>query len=124
MATSSSKSDTSSTTQSTSEDNRVAGDNGALVLGKNAGVQINDQFSDNVLKAFQDTIQLVRDTGKNAIDSTQQVTAATQQTLSAVTTALERQQNGSTTTFTDMIPLILISVVAVIIFGMIFNKSK
>ena len=120
----SSKSDTSSQTQSVNEDNRVAGDNGALVLGKNAGIQINDAFSDNVLKAFQETIQLVRDAGQVVVDTNSKVADASQQTLAAVTSALERQQKGTSTTFTDMLPLILVAVVAVIIFGMIFKKAK
>lgn len=124
MSSSSSKSDTSSSTANTSEDNRVAGDNGALVLGKDAAIQINDQFSDNVLNAFKETIQLVRDAGKVAVDSNSKVVDASQQTLAAVTSALERQQKGTSTTFTDMLPLILVSVVAIIIFWMIFRKAK
>ena len=121
---SSSKSDTSSTTQSTSEDNRVAGDNGALVLGKDAGIQINDAFSDNVLTAFKETLNLVRDAGQVAVDTNSKVSDAAQQTLAAVTTALERQDKGTTTTFTDMLPMILISVVVLIVFWMIFRKAK
>ena len=124
MSSSSSKSDTSSTTQSVQEDNRVAVSDGGLALGKDAAIQINDSFSDNVLKAFQETIQLVRDAGQVAVDSTSKVTQASQQTLDAVTTALERQQKGTTTTFTDMLPMIIVAVVAVIIFGMIFRKAK
>jgi len=124
MSSSSSKSDTSSTTQSTNEDNRVAGDNGALVLGKDAAIQINDSFSDNVLSAFKETIQLVRDAGQVAVDSNSKVADASQQTLQAVTTALERQQKGTATTFTDMLPMLIIAVVAVIIFGMLFKKAK
>lgn len=121
---SSSSSDSQSSTASTSEDNRVAGDNGALVLGKNAAIQINDQFGDNVLKAFQETIQLVRDAGQVAVDTNSKVSEANQQTLAAVTSALERQQKGNATTFTDMLPMILIAGVALVVFGMIFKKAK
>jgi hypothetical protein len=124
MSSSSSKSETSSATQSNQEDNRVVADNGALVLGKGAGIQINDSFSDNVLNAFKETIQLVRDAGQVAVDSNSKVVDASQQTLAAVTTALERQQKGTTTTFTDMLPMILIAGVAVIVFWTIFRKAK
>ncbi len=123
MGGSSSKSATSSSTSNLSQDNRAVASDNATILGQNASLMISNEFGDNVLNAFKETLGLVRDAGRAVVDTTEQVSKSSQNTVDAITTALERQQKGTTTTFTDMIPLILVAVVGIFVFSLIFKKK-
>lgn len=123
MSSGKSSSSSSSQTQSINEDNRVASEGSGIALGKDAALMIQNEFSDNALAAFNMVISLVRDAGELAIDTSSKVTENAQKSLDTVATALERDNKGSQTAFTDMLPMILIAVVAITIFFFIFRKK-
>lgn len=118
-----SKSSSASTTQSNSEDNRAAGDNGAIVLGKDASVNIQDQFGDNVLNAFNGLISLAKDAGSLVIKNADQANQQAQSSVDAVTKAYQNQSLGTTQVFQNMLPIIIIAGVIIIVFSMLKKKE-
>ncbi len=122
----SSKSSSSSATQSVNEDNRVAGDNGAVVLGKDATLIKNDYFSDNVLEVAKGLIELVEKAGEVVVKNSDQTQINSQKTLEAFTAAIQNDKQGTSTTETTLIkyiPLIIGGVLAVIALNMLFRKK-
>lgn len=119
-----SSSQTASTTQSVSEDNRIVNDNGGITLGKDAALLINNELSNNALDLGLGLIDLAKSAGELVAKQTEQATDNSKSTLSTVTAALNNQQLGTSQAFTNMIPLLIAGVVVVIIFGMLFNKGK
>ena len=122
MAASKSSSSSSSATTSNSEDNRIVNDNGGLVLGKDAGIIVNQEFGDNVLKGFQDLVGLVRDAGQVVVTSSSQAQQSAANSISAVTSAIQNDKLGTSTTESTIVKYIpLMLGVAVILF--LFRKK-
>jgi len=122
----SSKSSSDSTTQSTSEDNRVAGDNGAIVLGKDAVFSSQNYFSDNVKDAFSQLVQLVEKAGEVVVKTSDQAQQNALNSVNAVTTAIQNDKQGTSTTESTIvkyIPLIIGAVVLIFVVTLIFRKK-
>lgn len=122
MPSGSSKSSSSNTTQTTSQDNRVAADNNAVALGNGASLSYLDQFNDQVKDAFLALIGLARDAGTVAAGFASNAIKANEDALSKVTDTQQKANDlntlGSGTLFKDLFPIA--GVVLVFIFGISF----
>lgn len=116
-----------STTQNLSQDNRVAADNGALALGQGATYTVNDQFDGNVSDAFSKLVDLVSNTvtaaGQIVVNSQNQQQKSNTDSLSAVGSAYNDQNLGTSQVFQNMIPLVLIAAVVVVV-AWLFLRRK
>lgn len=122
MSTSSSKSQSSSATTSNSEDNRIVNDNGGVVLGKDAALMINNELSDNALKLGQGLIDLAKGAGDLVLKQTELSNTNQQNATAAISSAINNNQLGTSQAFTNMIPILIAGVVAIIIIGMITKR--
>lgn len=130
MASSKSASSTSSQTSSVQEDNRVVGEGGSVVLGKDAGIIVNQEFGNNVLTAFNGLVSLAKDAGElvyntttNAVD---QANKGAVSSVGAVASAFQDSRNGTSSTestITKYIPLMIGAGVVIFIFMLIFRKK-
>jgi len=126
MSQSASRSDSASTTSSVNEDNRVAADNGSLVLAKDAIYSVKNEFGDNNLKAFESLVGLVRDAGQVVVKTADDANANTSAQIAAFTSAIQNDKQGTSTTeqsIVQYIPL-LIGAAVVIFVLMTFFKGK
>jgi hypothetical protein len=85
MSSGKSQSSSSTTTQTTTQqyDQRVGAEGGAVALGQGASLSINEQFPENVAKAFNELINLARDAGELIINSNQNLQEVTKNALAS-----------------------------------------
>jgi len=114
MSKSSSSSSSQATTQTINEDNRTVADGESIALGKNAALQINNDFGDNVAKAFDKLINFASDAGQAVLDATEKSIQANENALNKVASTAEREAKGANTIFTDLFPLIGIGMVGLV----------
>jgi methionine-rich copper-binding protein CopC len=76
-----SSSSTSTSTTTNQYDQRVGAEAGAVALGQGASLSYNEQFPENVSKAFNELINLARDAGKLIINSNENLQEATKRSL-------------------------------------------
>jgi hypothetical protein len=105
-------------TSTTNQDNRVAAEPGGVALGQGASVNIQDQFSDNVQKAFNELIDLSRQAGAVAVDFSTRAIEANEKALTEVakraSQAEQTETLGEKRIFTDIFPYVAAAVVAIV----------
>lgn len=124
MSSSKSSSASSSQTSSVNEDNRIVADNGGVALGKDAILQTNDYFSDNVLASFKELVSLVRDAGEVVVKTTDTAQANTQAQLAAFTAAIQNDKQGTTTTEQNIVKYIPLIIVAGLIISSLYFLTR
>lgn len=109
-----SSSNTSSATQTSNEDNRIAAEGGSLALGKNAALQINNQLPETVVDVFKDLIELAGGAGNKAIEASQKAIASSEQTLSTIANIADNQSKGESRIYTDLFPILAVGVIGLV----------
>ncbi len=127
MSKSGSSSTSSSTTQNNSEDNRVVGEGGSLVLGKDAIYNVANELSPNMLAALNSFVGLVRDAGTVVVDTADKANQSAQASIAAVTSAIQNDKTGTTTTeqsIVKYIPLVIGAGIIIFVLIKMFNGKK
>ena len=155
MSSGKSQSSSSTTTQTTTQqyDQRVGAEGGAVALGQGASLSINEQFPENVAKAFNELINLARDAGELIINSNQNLQEVTKNALAsnektvqmalekvnaqgrisadvskntteALAKLLETQGKGASTIFTDLFPYIAAGIIGLVAIVIYLNTKK
>ena len=135
---------TSSTTSTISEDNRVVAENGGLSLGRGAGLQIVNEFPEEVGRAFENILSgageiistaldnsgRALDTADNAIDSATAVSKkALDQSTESISSFIDsstreteiKETGGVSTTIKDFAPLAIFGIIGLTLIN-IFKK--
>jgi len=107
-------SQTSSTTTTEQKDQRVTATDSAIALGAGAQLSVTDQFSDNVLDAFNKIVSLAESAGVTAIGFAKDAQKATETALEKVS---ERAAQSEEIENANRIALVRI--VTVFAFGMV-----
>ena len=82
---SSSSSSSATTNQTINEDNRVASDaQGSIALGKDAALQINNEFGSNVASQFQNLVDFASGSGQAALDVINKSINSSEQNLNTI----------------------------------------
>jgi hypothetical protein len=121
---SSGKSESSSSTSTSNQDNRVGADNGALALGQGAQLQINEDFPDNVALAFNKLIELAQGAGSIVQDSSKSNQSLTEAAIQALAAQRQVETNSQAFTFNKALPYIVVGAIAVVIVIYSFKKGK
>ncbi len=77
----SSTSSSTTTTQTVNEDNRVVGESASATLGNDAGLIINNEFSDNAAKQFGELITLAKSAGQAVVYNSELAIQSSQKAL-------------------------------------------
>lgn len=80
---SSSSSTSTATTSTENYDQRVGAEGGGVALGQGATLQVSDQFSDNVARAFNQLVSLATDAGRLVMESNAGLQETTEKVLAA-----------------------------------------
>lgn len=81
-----SNSESTNTTSTTTQDNKVSATDNAVALGNEAVLNYTEQFPDNVKEAFDELVGLARDAGLTAIGFAKEAISANQKSVDAVQT--------------------------------------
>ena len=91
-----SKSSSTNTTQTTTQDNRVAASDSAIALGNGATFNYTDQFSPEVRAAFDELVGLARDAGVVATGFAEKAIQSNEKALDSVTATVQKAQDLNT----------------------------
>jgi len=122
---SSAETSSSSSTSTNTEDNKVSATDNALALGKDSSFSYSNDFSENVKEAFEELVQLSRDTGIAAMGFAQQAIQSNEKNVETMaaraTTAEETATLKDQIIFKQLIPYIG---VALLLWVFSFGNTK
>lgn len=155
MSGSSSESSSPTTTTTTTQqyDQRVGAEGGAVALGQGASLSVQEQFPENVARAFNELINLARGAGELIINSNENLQEATKNALASNEKALqlalekvgaqgaisadvskstteslakllETQTKGASTIYTDIFPYIAAGIIGLVAIVIYLNAKK
>ncbi|MDD5692246.1 MAG: hypothetical protein PHP10_03610 [Candidatus Omnitrophica bacterium] len=128
-----STSTTSNTTQN--EDNRVGAEGEGIAIGKEAQINIDQQFSPDVAAQFKNLIDFAGEVGAAALQVHKDAMANAERTLNAisdqsskaleaVSTRLENQEQPAKSLFSNLLPYLIVVAVAIMIVVALINLTK
>ena len=115
-----SKSKSSSTTETTSEDNRVVAEQDSIVINSGSSLELTDEFPEDVKDMMENILSFAGDVGQGALDVTEQSIKSVNMANSALGNRLTEIEQGGTKQFIGIAALAVIALAAI----MVFRKRK